>query len=59
MPGVFACVTRWCVRGVVHIWCGTVVVDDVWLLVVGMCVTFSTVIPKFFDICCISSPCFT
>ena len=57
MPGLFSCVTCWCVRGVVLIWYGVVGVVDVWLVVVGVGATLSAVVPKMFAICCDDSPC--
>ena len=36
MPGVFAHVKLWCVRGDVRIWDGAVGVDEVWLIFVGV-----------------------
>ena len=56
MPGVFARVTRWCVRGARRIWVGALGMDKFWFLVVGVGVMFSTVVPIFLANRCNASP---
>ena len=52
MPGVFARLTRWCLRSAVCIWDDAVGVDEFWLVVVGLGVMFSVVVLIFFSSCC-------
>ena len=47
MPGVFAIVTRWCVHGTKRICVGAVCVDEIWVVFVGVGVTFSALAPIF------------
>ena len=49
IPGVFALVTRWCLLVAKRIYVGTVVVDDVWVIFVGVDVTFSAVMLNIFE----------
>ena len=48
IPGVFALVTRWCVRGDKRICVRSVGVDDVWVVFSGVAVTYSAVVPNIF-----------
>ena len=54
--GVFALVTRWCVRRANSICVGAVCVDDVWVVCFGVDVTWSTVSPHFCANFCNASP---
>ena len=46
MPCVCSRMTHWCVRGAISIWVGTVDVDEVWFVVVGVGIMFCAVVPK-------------
>ena len=48
IPGVFALVTSWCVRGAKSICVGAVGVDDVWVVCVGVDVTWYAVAANIF-----------
>ena len=48
IPGVFALVTLWYVRGAKHIYVVAVGVDDVWVVFVGVDVTFYAAVPNIF-----------
>ena len=57
LPGIFACLTRWCVRDAVHVLDGAVGVVNIWLVVVDVIAMFSAVAPKIVAIYCNASPC--
>ena len=56
IPGVFALVTRWCVRGAKRICVGVIGVDDVWVVCVGVDGTWSAVSQNIFADFCNASP---
>ena len=52
MPGVFAIVANWCVRGAKFICVGDVGVYEVWVVFFGVDVTFSDLVPILFANLC-------
>ena len=57
IPGVLACVNRWCVRGDSLIWYGAVGIVDVCWVSVRVGAMFSAVVPKIVTSCCNALPC--
>ena len=48
VPGIFSLLKCWCVRGYKRFCVGAVVVDDVWVLFVGVAGPWSAVAPNIF-----------
>ena len=55
VPGAFALVTRWYVRGAKRICVGAIGMDEVWVVVVDVGIIFSALVPNCFDDCCKAS----